>query len=295
MLTLNGYMVKDFRFPDNTFRITSKECHVLEGFTSAIHSLRLQKRIDSAKSRDCFNIFWKYEDPSEQVLVDMLVRHLRDRLFASHIYLTMPYIPNARMDRTKDLSAEVNTLKYFCQWLNEKQFDTVTVLDPHSDVSLTLIDRVLESDIAPWVKSVVEDFEADFIFFPDEGAYKRYGNTYNWRPFFYGNKMRDWKTGKIMGLQIENPMNWGIAQTEGKRILIIDDICSKGGTFAHAATALGEFKFGEIALCVTHLENTVFTGKVLSDDCPITHIYTTDSLAHGSHDKILTTHLELEE
>lgn len=286
MILLDGYEVLPTMYPDATFRINSDTCRALGAYSHPVRTDRLIRQRRAAHIRPDFDIVWKYEGPQEQVLIDLLVRHLKDRLFADEIHLTMPYIPNARMDRTHDLVGEVNTLKYFCEWLNSLNFASVSVMDPHSDASMTMIDRVLILDHTDFVKNAVESFPADLIFFPDEGAYKRYSADYNWRPFLHGMKNRDWATGKILGLEIENPMHLPEEKIRGKRVMIIDDICSKGGTFHHSAVALKKLGVGDIGLCVTHLEKTVFAGKLLGADHDITDIYTTDSIFHEEHDKI---------
>lgn len=45
------------------------------------------------------------------------------------------------MDRVKNPD-EVFTLKYFCEFINDLKFDVVYVNDPHSDVSMALLNNV---------------------------------------------------------------------------------------------------------------------------------------------------------
>ena len=49
----------------------------------------------------------------------------------------------------------------------------------------------------------------------------------------FGIKKRNWETGKIEGFMIVGEEN-----VKDREILIIDDICSYGNTFTHAAGAL---------------------------------------------------------
>ena len=72
----------------------------------------------------------------------------------------------------------------------------------------------------------------------------------------------------------------------GKDILIIDDICSRGGTFYHSAKVLKEAGAANIYLYVTHCENTIHEGELLKEDSLIERIYTTDSLLTKTHEKI---------
>lgn len=75
---------------------------------------------------------------------------------------------------------------------------------------------------------------------------------------------------------------WGIINREivkDKNILIVDDICSKGGTFYHSAQALKDAGAADIYLFITHCEDSIFKGSLLESGL-IKHIYTTDSLGH---------------
>ena len=81
---------------------------------------------------------WKYEDDAEMATLLYIVKHLGN---AKRKELILPYIPNARMDRVKNPD-EVFTLKYFCEFINDLKFDAVYVNDPHSDVSMALLNNV---------------------------------------------------------------------------------------------------------------------------------------------------------
>jgi ribose-phosphate pyrophosphokinase len=118
------------------------------------------------------------------------------------------------------------------------------------------------------------------VFYPDEGAMKRYSGAFP-IPYAFGVKKRDWVTGQIQGLDAMGDVE-GI---KGKRVLIIDDICSKGGTFYHSAKKLRELGASEVYLYVTHCENTIFEGELLKTDL-IDKIYTTNSIFTKEHEKI---------
>ena len=77
-------------------------------------------------------ICWKYESMEELFDVICLTKHLQNQGKVVSLYL--PYIPNARMDRVKSVN-EIFTLKHFCDVINSLEFEKVTVVDPHSDVS----------------------------------------------------------------------------------------------------------------------------------------------------------------
>ena len=92
-------------------------------------------------------------------------------------------------------------------------------------------------------------------------------------PYVFGMKKRDWRTGEILGLNV-------LGETDivsGKNILIVDDICSRGGTFLHSAKALKAMGAANIDLYVSHLENYVWEGEMITSGL-IRTLYTTNSI-----------------
>lgn len=228
-----------------------------------------------------YTIEWKYEGDEELATLLYITKHLGD---AKKKTLILPYIPNARMDRVKN-SDEVFTLKYFCEFINSLKFVSVYVNDPHSDVSMALLDNVTSGiSTCEMVLTVLDKIDKNgdmILYFPDNGAAKRYGNALK-RPFCYGSKTRDWRTGEILGLDI---ITNGI-YIPGKDVLIIDDICSKGGTFYYSALKLKEYGANDIYLYVTHCENTIKDGELLKDNGLIKKIFTTDSIYSLDEEKV---------
>jgi ribose-phosphate pyrophosphokinase len=177
----------------------------------------------------------------------------------------MPYIPNARQDRVKS-SEDVFTLKYFVEIINQLDFRSVEVLDPHSSVSEALIDNIIIDKPDSIIKNVIDKIseiegEIPSMFYPDEGAGKRYSGMIT-LPYAFGIKKRDWKTGDILGLDVAGDID----NIQGKNILIVDDICSRGGTFYFAAKKLKELGANNIYLYISHCENTIFEGEILKSD-----------------------------
>lgn len=241
------------------------------------------------------SIIWNYESDEELVTLIYLVNYIRNKAPKYPIYLFMPYIPNARMDRTKNES-EVFTLKYFANIINSLNFDCISVLDPHSDVSVALLNNVIvinpDDYIARAIQTIkdnnhIEGAEELMIYFPDAGAYKRYKDIECLKPYekIYGQKVRDWKTGKITGLTIVDKDGNKIEQSfEDVCILMIDDIISFGGTMYYSALKLYEFKPYRIYAYATHVEPKSLwneekgTFKAALQDGIVKTLYTTDSI-----------------
>ena len=126
-------------------------------------------------------------------------------------------------------------------------------------------------------------YDFDVVFFPDEGACKRYKDMEVIKelglPIAFGIKNRDWKTGEILGLDVVG------ADVKDKRVLIIDDICSKGFTFYYSGQKLRELGASDVRLYITHCEDTIKNGNLLNADV-VSKVYTTDSICHINNEKI---------
>lgn len=269
MIFLNGQKIEPTVFPDGT---SSMRLNIGCGFD--ILGL-------SFISGPQYFVRWLYDGDIECMQLMNIVKHLRDQKDCD-IYLEMPYIPNARMDRVENQD-EVFTLKWFTDFINSMKFTSVSVLDPHSNVSAGFINRVKRMDVKPYIdhaircaKGVKQDL---LICYPDDGAAKRYAKMLGME-YVYCIKHRDWRTGEIEYTQLTSP-----EKVKGRDILIVDDICSRGGTFTYTAKALKEAGAEDIQLYVTHCENTIQNGSVLTDGL-ISHVFTTNSILRISHEKI---------
>ena len=277
MIKINGTIIEQGKFPDGTLLVKYNAENLI--FPTIIE--------------------WNYENDGELFTLICLKRHLDTYAGAiSHFHLVLPYVPNARQDRVKK-SEDIFTLKYFCEVINSLNFDKVSVLDVHSNVSLALLNNVKQLPVEPHITAaltkVYEDCgDTPVFYFPDEGAMKRY-SEHAPGPYAFGIKKRDWETGQIQGIQIQNE-----EAIKGQNVLIIDDICSKGGTFYYSAKALKEAGAANIYLYVTHLEESVLKGDLWTDihnaswmhaEPLINCIYTANPLFNYEHDEKIAAHI----
>ena len=238
-----------------------------------------------------FNIITlNYETDIDIAILSIISRFLRDEHPQSFNRLIMRYIPYERMDRK--ITGYIFSLKYFCQMINELHFDEVYVMNAHSSVSTALLDRVIEMDISQNIYDIVIPESTDCIFYPDNGAKKRYselftankGSYINQKlsalPYFFGDKKRDLDTGHILYYNLVDAPD-----LTDKNVLIVDDLCSMGFTFLMAAKSLKEAGAKTVSLYVSHCENSIFKGELLTTDW-VDKIYTTHSLLHDGHEKI---------
>ena len=130
------------RFPDGTLHLTLRyiDVSLLSGIAKEIL------------------ISWNYEGDEEMAAILFLTKHFQ--MLGYEVSLNMPYIPNARQDRVKK-EEDVFTLKYFAEFINSLNFCKVYVLDPHSNVSMALIDNIVvespESYCAKAIKKIYDD------------------------------------------------------------------------------------------------------------------------------------------
>ena len=261
MIKLNGKIIKPTYFPDGALKL---DCEIPP----------------SIKTNDIVNFEWYYDNNEELIILDMLVKHVRANYFFKHFHLYMPYVVNSRFDRTKN-DTEVFTLKWFCEMINNMNFEMVRILHPHSNVVSALLNNVVIDKLnEELIDSLLTILKPDIIYFPDEGCKKNLSDSFKY-PSLFGIKNRDWQTGEIKGLEVMGEVPEDVAFN----ILIVDDICSKGGTFYHSAKKLKELGAKDIYLYVTHCENTVLEGELINSGL-IKEIYTTDTIFTKKHEAI---------
>ena len=162
MILVNNKLIKQEAFGDKTLK-----CEIPETIKKSI----LDFNFFGAGSKSYF-ITWCYDNDSELFLLQCIVDEIRDIQPTAMISLKMPYIPNARQDRK--VSNRFFTLKSFCKIINNMNFESVSVLDPHSDVSTALIDRV---KVLSQLKDSVKIKDGTILMYPDAGAAKKYNAT----------------------------------------------------------------------------------------------------------------------
>lgn len=229
------------------------------------------------------HIGWYYDSEEELVVMIYLLNALHSKNITG-IGLDMPYVPNARMDRCENVN-DVFTLKYFANIINSLGFNFVRTLDVHSTVTEALINNISNESPVSYIQFVMGQIvpftnRELTIFYPDVGSMKRYSKMIK-APCAFGNKVRDWETGKIQNLEVVGDQKL----IKDHDILIIDDICSRGGTFYYAAQKLKELGAKDIYLWVSHCENTILDGEFINSGL-LKKIYTTDSIYTAKHDLI---------
>ncbi|MDR2285011.1 MAG: hypothetical protein LBE37_17485 [Sphingobacterium sp.] len=196
--------------------------------------------------------------------------------------LIISYMPYSRMDRK--IEGDLFTLRYVSEFINSLKFDKVYVIEPHSAKTIELLGN--SEAIYPaldWLPQVMQRLgfsEQDRVVFPDKGAAARYEGA-GYEDCCVFDKTRNPQTGRIENMFLKKG-----DVPEGAKCIIVDDLCSAGGTFLGAAQILKEMGASQIYLLVTHCERRVLSGKLLNEDSPLEKIFTSTSMMNEVHPKI---------
>lgn len=181
------------------------------------------------------------------------------RLGVKEIHLYIPYLLGARSDRQFQEGGTSYLVDIIAPLINAQNFESVTTIDPHSDVASACISNLKTINNVMLVRDAftLENRECVLVS-PDAGALKKIYNiakatSYN-GDIITASKHREIETGKILSTEV--PMNEGYLHLyKHKDFIIIDDICDGGRTFIELSKAIKEKMTshkGKIYLIVTH-------------------------------------------
>jgi ribose-phosphate pyrophosphokinase len=200
------------------------------------------------------------------------------------VNLYVPYFLGARSDRQFDYKG-VNYLKQvICPIINNQNFNSVTVIDPHSDVLEACLNNFDKYNNFALVKFALEKIDNKdgaqdriCLISPDAGAYKKVfdvAKEFKINNIITATKVRDLKTGQIIKTEIPNlPIS---TTEEDLNYVIIDDICDGGRTFIELAKVIKDSRpTAEIYLVVTH---GIFSAGLYELSKHVDGIFTTNSV-----------------
>lgn len=245
-------------------------------------------------------VLWNYETDAsifELLLFDEVMAKLK------HNYkLVVGYMPYSRMDRTNEKNTAFS-LKVLTQLLSEQTsaLKEIFVLDPHSPETLSKLKefgmKVQEIDYS-LADEVMEfanvNLDETWIVFPDRGAANRY-DYYKYPNVIICEKTRNFATGAIESVKPDIARFDGTSVIKGmypkgmkQNLIVIDDLCSYGGTFIKALEAIEkhpQINFDKAWLVVTHAEKALEEGKVLEK---YDKVFCTDSISVPAESKDMT-------
>jgi len=243
---------------NHSFAFPGGERHVKLG--KAIDLIQ-EKKTNSSSSKDWhIKVLSKIRNSDDLMDTLLTISALRSALVDRPIELILPYLPYARQDRITE-EGEPLSIRVLAQLI--QAVDTgnssviVSVIDPHSDVSLACFQTVQVIPTHQVVKEVAHKINTSMIpasselvlISPDAGAFKKIYKTAHAIGFegsvLTAQKERDTKTGAITGTSING-------NVRGKACLILDDICDGGMTFIKLAEELKKQGAIKVFLYVSH-------------------------------------------
>jgi len=199
----------------------------------------------------------------------MTVDAIRRRSPGVKVNLFLPYMPYARQDRVCN-DGEPLSVKVAADMINSLKLNTVTVLDPHSDVSPALLDNCVVLDQLALLKKLNLPWGEITLVAPDAGAVKKVEKLHaalGTKRLVTATKHRDTQTGYITDTTLD-------ANVQGERLLVIDDIFDGGRTFLELGKVLASKGAANAELFVTH---GIFSQGYNAITEYFSHIYTTNS------------------
>jgi ribose-phosphate pyrophosphokinase len=217
---------------------------------------------------------------------------LRD-MTVSSVHLYTPYFMGARSDR-KFTEGSINYLKQvICPIINSQNFDSILVVDPHSDVLEACLNNYLKMDNHTVVKHALSNIDNKngahnriCLVSPDAGAFKKIfdvAQKFDITNVVTAMKHRDIRSGKITHTEVPNlPVS---IDGEEMKYVIVDDICDGGRTFTELAKAIqNQRPDAKIYLIVTH---GIFSAGFEELSKWFEKIYTTNSVKDIENESLL--------
>ncbi len=264
------------------------ECDYIQAATTTFPDGECYTRIDTEKLDDDV-IIVQTTSPDSKFIELLLLQDAVRRLGAKTITLVIPYFGYARQDRVFK-PGEPESAKVMCQHL-DMNCDRVITVDIHKESVLNYFNHPHKDlKAAPVIAEYFKGKGIDMVLSPDIGAAGR-------------AKM----VGEVMGVPYDHLEKTRISGTDvriapakadvrGKKILIVDDMISTGGTIIAAAYALREAGAAGISVACTHgvfVNNAIerFTGSSLDAllSCntlnnPVSHISVANLIAEAVKD-----------
>ena len=244
-----------------------------------------------------FEVFFKWESDADLMHLYMFTKYIEQLGIKDKAdFLDIAYVPYSRMDRVEEGHSNMFSLKYIAEFINSLNYKTVWVAEPHSPVTQKLIKNSFAVNITiKLLNQYIEMSEKPVtVVLPDKGAYDRYLTDVervltisNVRGYsiVYGEKERDFETGKIKGIKIIKDDN-----IIYDNCIILDDLTSYGGTFVGCKKALDNLGVSSVSLILTHAEKVFTNGKLFESG--FKDIVVTDSmLSSNQWNKVTTEHV----
>ena len=199
--------------------------------------------LDNLKGKDVVIVQTTY--PDEKIIELLLLQDAVYEAGAEHVTVAIPYFGYSRQDK-KFLNGEPISARAIAEHINLRA-DKIIMVDPHKEHIIKFFKTPGKSCSAiPEIAQYLKHKHIDFILAPDKGAKERAKEAASILccEYDYLEKTRiDGATVKIQ------PKNLDI---QGKKIAIVDDIISTGGTMATSVKELKKQGANQVLVACTH-------------------------------------------
>lgn len=207
-------------------------------------------------------------DVIELLLLEDAVREAGAR----KLFVVVPYFGYARQDRPF-FPGEPVSARAFGRHV-ELEADAVVTVDIHSPPTVASFSKpAFEASGIPAIARLLRERPVDLLVSPDKGGMERVRRMAQLldKPWMALEKKRIDSERVELALPAS-----GTPDLAGKRVVILDDVISTGGTIVEAARLLQKQRVGSIAAACTHglfLKDAFERIKAVADD-----LYSTDTL-----------------
>lgn len=190
-----------------------------------------------------------YPNVNDNLVKLVLTLDALSDLGVQKIILLIPYLPYARQDR-RFRPGEPISSKTVLRILGSYPVSALVALDVHKPHIADYTPRISLVNVYPASEFAERLSEVDVVLSPDFGSIQRAEAVAKSLgvPHTYFEKYRDRKTGVIALLPRHD------VDLRGKRVAIVDDILSTGGTLVDACRAAGTLGASEVYAAVTHCQ-----------------------------------------
>jgi ribose-phosphate pyrophosphokinase len=241
------------------------------------------KAVSSVQIKSRLNNFQDLE------LIVCATKSLRG-LGVKKIHLYTPYFLGSRSDRQFEEGSNNYLKDVICPIINGLNFESVTVLDPHSDVLEACLNNFNKKSNLKLVSWCIDSLyngshnENCILVSPDAGASKKIYKLAE-QIGYNGDIITCSKDRDTDGKLTKTVVPVGFKNLENKDFIIIDDICDGGATFINIAKEIRKWpvaKNSKIHLIVTH---GIFSRGIMELNQYFDKIYCTNSYSDLQKDK----------
>lgn len=241
----------------------------------------LLEGISKIESKSNIKLTWRFKNQGSDFLDLMTIVHSHQFQEFDKKSLYIPYVPFMRMDRNNGDQDLIVSSDAILSVINSMPVDFIYTGTLHSPLNERKFINEIAIENLNYLNIVKPKLEqagcTPIVVLPDKGSAMRQEklmdnqeySLYEEDNIIIADKVRDFDTGKITSIKANIPeeVKELLQSDEQTAIVVIDDICSYGGTFIGVKDAI----FKEVehesyhVLCVAHLEEAALKGKVLDE------------------------------